>query len=39
MHWIDIVIIAVYLIGTIAVGILSRGKQSKADDYFTAEAR
>jgi len=36
MHWIDITIIAVYLAGTIAVGILSRGKQSKADDYFTA---
>ncbi len=36
MHPIDCVIIAVYLIGTITVGILSRGKQSKADDYFTA---
>ncbi len=36
MHWIDCVIIAVYLLGTITVGILSRGKQNKADDYFTA---
>ena len=36
MHPVDCVIIAVYLIATITVGILSRGKQSKADDYFTA---
>ncbi len=36
MHPIDCVIIAVYLIGTITVGILNRGRQSKADDYFTA---
>lgn len=36
MHVIDFIIIAVYLTGTIAVGILSRGKQEKADDYFTA---
>lgn len=36
MHPIDCVIIAAYLIATVSIGILSRGRQSKADDYFTA---
>ncbi len=32
-------IIAVYLVGTIFVGILFRGRQSDAEDYFTASGR
>lgn len=36
MHWIDFVIIVVYLAATVTVGIVCRGKQNKADDYFTA---
>ncbi|HEX7009838.1 MAG TPA: hypothetical protein VF184_07645, partial [Phycisphaeraceae bacterium] len=33
----DWIIIAVYLILTIAVGILARGRQHSAEDYFTAK--
>lgn len=36
MHLIDYIIIIVYLSCTITVGVMNRGKQTKADDYFTA---
>ncbi len=34
---IDLVIIIVYLLGTIAIGLATRGKQEDTDDYFTAD--
>ncbi|OHB57594.1 MAG: hypothetical protein A2Y07_06980 [Planctomycetes bacterium GWF2_50_10] len=37
MSIIDIIIILVYLGGTIAIGLASRGRQETAEDYFTAE--
>ena len=39
MNLIDIIIIVVYLGGTVAVGILCRGRQQNAEDYFTAGGR
>ena len=39
LSYIDILIIVVYLGGTIAIGILCRGKQEDAEDYFTTKGR
>lgn len=39
LHFIDVIIIAVYLIGTIVIGIACRGRQQSANDYFTAGGR
>lgn len=36
MHFIDVVIIIVYVAAMIAIGIACRGKQDKVEDYFTA---
>lgn len=36
MTWIDNLIVAVYMIGVVAVGILYRGRQDTIRDYFTA---
>lgn len=36
MHWIDITIMVTYLFGMVAVGMLARGKDEDAEDYFTA---
>ena len=37
LNWVDIAIIVVYLAATVTTGILCRGKQEDADDYFTAK--
>lgn len=39
LHSLDWTIIGVYLLATVAIGILCRGKQDNADDYFTAGGR
>lgn len=39
LHFIDVIIIAVYLIGTIAIGIACRGRQQNTSDYFLAGGR
>src|SRR3954470_13191787 len=36
MHWIDIAIMIVYLVGMTLAGMLARGKEEDAQDYFTA---
>lgn len=36
MHWIDVTIMAAYMLGMVAVGMLARGKDEDAADYFTA---
>lgn len=36
MHWIDVSIMAAYLIGITAIGLLARGKDRDAADYFIA---
>jgi Na+/proline symporter len=36
MHWIDISIMGLYLVGMTLVGMLARGKEGDAEDYFTA---
>ncbi|BBO32843.1 sodium:solute symporter family transporter [Lacipirellula parvula] len=36
MHWIDLTIMAVYLIGSMTAGLLARGKDDDVQDYFTA---
>jgi SSS family solute:Na+ symporter len=36
MTWIDATVIVVYMLGMIAVGLATRGKQETADDYFIA---
>ena len=36
MHPVDLLIILVYLTGTVYLGIRCRGKQDSIDDYFTA---
>lgn len=36
LNSVDVIIIIVYLSGTIAIGLKSRGKQETAEDYFTA---
>src|SRR3954466_7397085 len=36
MHWIDVGIMAVYTIGIFTIGLLSRGKDKDAADYFIA---
>ena len=36
MHWIDVAIMVLYLVGCAAVGMLARGKSEDAEDYFTA---
>jgi SSS family solute:Na+ symporter len=36
MHWIDVSIMAVYTIGIFTIGLLSRGKDKDAADYFIA---
>jgi len=36
LHYVDFIIIALYLAGTITVGIVFRGRQQNAGDYFTA---
>ena len=33
----DVIIIIVYLIGTIVIGVFSRGRQQSAEDYFIGE--
>lgn len=33
---IDVVILAIYLVATIIIGLVSRGKQDNSEDYFTA---
>ncbi|MFA9480449.1 hypothetical protein ACERK3_19450 [Phycisphaerales bacterium AB-hyl4] len=35
MHWLDALIIVIYLSAVVGVGILARGRQQNADDYFT----
>ena len=35
MHWIDLTIMAAFLIGCMAFGYLARGKTQHAEDYFT----
>ena len=39
MTQLDYVVIIVYLVGIIAVGLLSKGKEDTADDYFAASGR
>ncbi|HZZ42485.1 MAG TPA: hypothetical protein VFE58_06080 [Tepidisphaeraceae bacterium] len=36
MHWIDVSIMALYMIGIVTVGVLARGKSKDATDYFIA---
>lgn len=36
MHWIDVSIMAAYMIGITIIGVLSRGKGEDAEDYFVA---
>ncbi|MBN1317326.1 MAG: hypothetical protein JXA42_17720 [Anaerolineales bacterium] len=36
LHWIDVLVIIIYLVATITIGILYRGRQQDAADYFTA---
>jgi SSS family solute:Na+ symporter len=36
MHWIDVSIMAAYMLGMVVVGMLARGKDEDAEDYFTA---
>ncbi len=36
MHWIDFAIMAAYTIGIVAIGLLARGKDKTAADYFIA---
>ena len=36
MHWIDVSIMAAYMIGITAVGLLSRGRGEDAEEYFVA---
>lgn len=36
MTWIDATVICVYMLGMIAVGLATRGRQESADDYFIA---
>lgn len=36
MHWIDVSIMAAYMIGISLIGILARGKGEDAEDYFVA---
>ena len=38
MHWIDISIMGLYLVGMTLAGMLARGKGEDAEDYFTALA-
>lgn len=37
MHWIDLTIMAVYILGMMGVGLLAKGKGDDAEDYFTAK--
>src|SRR6186713_2694344 len=39
MHWIDIGIMGLYLVGMTLAGVLARGKGDDAEDYFTAGGR
>lgn len=36
MHWIDVGIMGIYLVGMTLVGLLARGRDDDARDYFTA---
>lgn len=36
MHWIDLTIMAVYIIAMVVIGLLSRGERETTQDYFTA---
>lgn len=36
MHWIDLTIMAVYIIAMVVIGLLSRGERETTADYFTA---
>src|SRR4030095_7060778 len=36
MHWIDVSIMGLYLVGMTLAGMLARGKGEDAEDYFTA---
>jgi solute:Na+ symporter, SSS family len=36
MHWIDLTIMAVYILGSMAAGLLARGDRDDVQDYFTA---
>ena len=36
MHWIDVTIMAAYIVGCMGIGMLARGKGDDAEDYFTA---
>jgi Na+/proline symporter len=37
MHWIDVGIMILYLVGCAAAGMLARGRGGDAEDYFTAK--
>ena len=40
MHWIDLAIMAAYILGCVVAGLLARGKRrDDAEDYFTAGGR
>lgn len=39
LHLLDFIIIFVYIIITVTIGILSRGKQDSAEDYFTTSGQ
>ena len=39
MHWLDLVIMFAYVLLCMTVGILARGKDENAEDYFTAGGR
>jgi SSS family transporter len=39
LHVIDMLIIGVYLIGTVAIGLIYGGRQRSTDDYFTGGGR
>jgi SSS family solute:Na+ symporter len=39
MHWIDVTIMAAYIVGCMSIGMLARGKGDDAEDYFTAGGR
>lgn len=39
MTFIDVAVIVVYMVGILAVGILSKGKDDSAEDYFAAGGR
>jgi Na+/proline symporter len=36
MHWIDLSIMGAYTFGIVAIGIVARGREENASDYFIA---